>query len=126
MRVYTVHVRPSLPDDPDIVLVKEGISWPGFFFAPLWLLWHRLWGAFFLLLAVEVALALAFSRLLSVAPIVELAASLGISVLVGLEGPELRRAKLARQGHAEHGPIAADDFDLAEEIAVRRLAGAKP
>ena len=44
MRVYTVHMRrPALDPDADFRLVKEGFSWPAFFFSFLWALWSRLW-----------------------------------------------------------------------------------
>ena len=41
MRVYTVHIAdgPTGPAVADAVLVKEGFSWPGFFFSALWALW---------------------------------------------------------------------------------------
>jgi len=38
--------RFDLLEHPDGTLqaVKDGFSWPGFFFSGLWLLWHRIWG----------------------------------------------------------------------------------
>ncbi len=41
--IYTVHVRGRGRADDDVVLVKDGFSWPAFFFSLIWALWHRLW-----------------------------------------------------------------------------------
>ena len=49
MPVYTVHEPP--PRDSDdaadaadrFVFVRDGFSFWAFLFAPLWMLWHRLW-----------------------------------------------------------------------------------
>ena len=44
MNVYTVHLRRhGLDPDRDLLVVKEGFSWPAFFLSFLWALWHRLW-----------------------------------------------------------------------------------
>ena len=42
-KVYTAHVRGRGGVDADIVFVKDGFSWPAFFFTAVWALWHRLW-----------------------------------------------------------------------------------
>ena len=42
--VYTVHMRrPALDPGTRLRLVKEGFSWPAFFFSFVWALWSRLW-----------------------------------------------------------------------------------
>lgn len=55
MRVYTVHVRtPAERLDRDIHLVKEGFSWPAFFFSAVWALWVRLWLVAVVLIALDI------------------------------------------------------------------------
>ena len=42
--IYTAHVRGrGREPTSDVVLVKDGFSWPAFFFSLIWALWHRLW-----------------------------------------------------------------------------------
>ena len=41
-RLYTVHLLDDASDD-GLVLVKEGFSWPAFFVAVPWALFHRMW-----------------------------------------------------------------------------------
>jgi hypothetical protein len=42
-----------------VQFVREKFYWSAFFFAPLWLLWHRLWLGFFGWLLAEIALGVA-------------------------------------------------------------------
>lgn len=113
MRIYTVHVRHrGLDPDRDLVLVKEGFSWPAFFFGGFWALAHRLWWTalvlFALAIAVEAAL-MAFSVDATSAFVV----SLGVAVAVGSLANDLRRRALERRGFAFAGVVAGDNRDHA-------------
>ena len=58
MNTYTVHLRRhGLDPERDVVLVKEGFSWPAFFLSFLWALWHQLWLAAALILAAHIAIS---------------------------------------------------------------------
>ncbi len=122
MRFYSVHVRRhGLDPDRDLVLVKEGFSWPAFFLAFIWALWHRLWLAAAVILAAQAALSVAV--VISGADRVsEVALSLGLSAVVGYLANDLRRRKLAKQGFAFAGVVVADDVDS----ALRRFLDGEP
>ena len=57
---------PRHPDDL-YVLVKEGFSWPAFFFGPLWALSHRMWVVSALLFAALIAIGMVPVSLLAIA-----------------------------------------------------------
>ena len=113
MRLYSVHLRRhGLDPDRDLVLVKEGFSWPAFLLSFLWALWHRLWLAAAVVAAAHGALGVVVV-LLGANPVAEVALSLGIGAVVGFIANDLRRRKLARQGFAFAGVVVAGDVDSA-------------
>ena len=113
MKFYSAHIRRhGLNPDRDLVLVKEGFSWPAFMFSILWALWHRLW-----LAAGVILLASGGLNLLAWAIRPDLATqaalSLGVGVIIGYIGNDLRRSKLTRQGFALGGVVAGKGGDEA-------------
>ncbi|MFQ5763314.1 MAG: DUF2628 domain-containing protein [Rhodospirillales bacterium] len=111
MRLYSVHLRRhGLDPDRDVVLVKEGFSWPAFFFSFLWALWHRLWLAAAVLFGAAAGLNLV-GYWLQPDPLSQTALSLGYGVIVGTIANDLRRRKLARKGFALAGVAVGDDRD---------------
>ena len=118
MTVYTVHQPPApavprLPDAERIVFVRDGFSFWAFLFAPLWMLWHRMW---LVLLAYVVATALVFGVLaaLGASHAALTVVGLFIALLVGLEASTLRRLSLRRRGFANVGVISGSDLEDAE------------
>lgn len=109
MRVYTVHITPG---ETAPVLIKEGFSWPAFFFSLPWALWNRLWLAAVLVVLLAVALdtSLMFAGF---GDIVRGAAGLGFSAIVGYLANDWRRARLARRGIRMAGIVAASGADMA-------------
>ncbi|MBI4365233.1 MAG: DUF2628 domain-containing protein, partial [Deltaproteobacteria bacterium] len=78
MRLYSVHLRRhGLDPDRDLVLVKEGFSWPAFLLSFLWALWQRLWLAAAVIAAAHVVLSITVI-LLGADPVSEIALSLGL------------------------------------------------
>jgi hypothetical protein len=122
MRIYTVHLRrQGLDPDRDIVLIKEGFSWPAFLFSAAWALWHRLWLAALALLVGEAAVS-AGALALGFDPGSQTAVSLGFAVLVGLVANDLRRWSVARNGFVEVSVVGGRDLDA----AVRRFLDYNP
>ena len=105
MSAYTVHApRDFDPDDPDTAerlrFVKDGFSWPALFFAPLWILWHRMWLTL-VWYVVFVLVVMWTDRLLGEAS----AQVLGLlgALWLGFEGNDIIRRSLRAKGWTEFG-----------------------
>lgn len=119
MRTYDVFLRPGRPaEDPDLILVKEGFSWPALFFPVIWLLWHRMWRGLIAYLVLGTAIG-AMIGLADAGEVIEGLAAAGFAILVGLEAPDWRRAALLRQGYREVAVVRAAD----EDSGVARFLG---
>ncbi|MBX3494811.1 MAG: DUF2628 domain-containing protein [Parvibaculum sp.] len=113
MRIYTVHELPGAPlDGAGIVLVKEGFSVPAFVFSWAWLLWHRLWIAAALWIALIIVVSLVAQNLLGA----EGAAicSLALQLMLGFEANDIRRWTLARKGYRMVGLAGGGNLEEAE------------
>jgi hypothetical protein len=111
MIVYTVH-EPQKPGQTvqaraeNIVFVREGFTLWGFLFGPLWLLYNRLWFEFVaaLLLAGSVAAGLVEAGLQQQQAVA--IADLLLALIVGFEGNDLVRWRLARKGYVFVASVA--------------------
>ena len=130
MSVYTVHEPPlragaAASDVERFAFVRDGFSWWAFLFAPLWMLWHRMWlvliGYVAILGGLEAVVSL-FGGSVAIAGLI----SFLISLLVGLEAGTLRRFTLSRRGWKNLGLVSGDDLEDAErrffDAWVRRSA----
>ncbi len=106
MRTWTAQTRADVAP----VLVVEGSSFWAFLFGPIWLAWHGAWIFAALGLLLDVAVGMW-------AP---LYVSLGLAMLYGLFGNDLRRLALEWRGFTLVQVIAARDADAA---FARLLAG---
>lgn len=118
-------------DSADRVLfLREKFRWLALFFAPFWLLWHRLWLGFIgWLIAVSAIAIVAYAFGLmpeAAAPLLWLP-----TLIVAFEGTELLRRKLLRSGYRETGVSIGRDLEDAErryfaEWSARPETPAKP
>ncbi len=118
MRVYSVHEPPvrgpnPLPDAERFIFVRDGFHFRAFLFAPLWMIWHRMWLVLAGYLIVSAVLETALVALGASAMDVSVVALL-ILLLVGLEASTLRRFSLNRRGWRNVGIISGDDLEDAE------------
>jgi Protein of unknown function (DUF2628) len=109
MTVYTVHAQGQ--DVQDAAFVPEGFSWGAFVFAPLWLVWHRLWLAALLWCA---AMGILFALPFGLSFFAKEFAAFLIALLCGLEGRQWVRHKLMRQGKPVTDIVSGDTRDDAE------------
>jgi hypothetical protein len=118
MPTFTVHQPPPRKDesaaDPErFAFVRDGFHFWAFVLAPLWLIAHRLWLVLVLYVlltaAVDVGLAL-----LGASTAMQVAVSLCIALLVGLEASTLRRWTLQRRKWKMLGFVVGDDEEAAE------------
>ena len=118
MTVFTVHEPPLRRAESDIdparfAFVRDGFYWSAFFFAVLWMLWHRLWLVLVGYLIAAGAIIVAMSAL-GASTAAKVIVGLLLALLVGNEASTLRRWTLARRGWTQLGVVVADDRDLAE------------
>lgn len=111
--IYTVHVRGRGRADEDVVFVKDGFSWPAFFFSLPWALWHRLWFFALIILASGVAIGL-LEDLLTLDSVTGAAIGLAWSALIGFEANDARRRALTRH-----------DYDVEDAVLAQTLAQAE-
>jgi hypothetical protein len=113
---YTVHLAPAKPGrdgDTAIQFVPDSFSPVAFVVPWAWFLWNRMWLTFLVYLAVMTAVfvALAWSGF---PPLLRMAISFAISLLVGLEATNLKRRSLRWRGFHEVGVIVAANREEAE------------
>jgi hypothetical protein len=106
--------------------VRDSFSWGAFFFAPLWLLRHRLWLAFLGWLAATILLW-GTSYGLGLSSSATFWCYVAIAAFLGLEGAMLRSASLRRHGFDLADIVASESRDDAERIFYTRwLTGTAP
>ena len=118
MSVFTVHEPPlrtaaSAADAERYVFVRDGFSFWTFLFAPLWMLWHRMWLVLVCYLVVSIGLEAAASAAGASGSVISLIGIL-IALWVGLEAATLRRFSLRRRGFKEAGVVSGDSLEAAE------------
>ena len=112
-RLYTVHLLEDASDD-GLVLVKEGFSWPAFFMAIPWALFHRMWwvaGAFMVL---QIAMAIVF-KVTAMAQAGQGVASFALALAIGFAADELRRNALTRRGYSLKDVVVEQNTDRATQ-----------
>ncbi|MBO6518795.1 MAG: DUF2628 domain-containing protein [Rhodospirillales bacterium] len=120
MRLYSVYLRDHgrMPAE-DLVLVKEGFSWPAFVFTFVWALWTRMWLPAIVMFTV-IALVGFGLRELHVGEDMEGLASLLMALAIGLVGNDLRRWWLDQKGFREVAVVSGKNL----EDATRRFLDA--
>jgi hypothetical protein len=126
MRIYTVHIDPSLPHPyEEARFVKEGFSWPGFFFLGLWALYNRLWWVAIGIIAVNGFMwHLVQEKELTHSAYLILHFTLHL--MVGFYGNDWLRNRLARRGYLTVDITAGDSPLRAEQRFFDRYLAANP
>jgi len=107
MRVFNVYQH----GEDELLAVKRGFSWPGFFFSAFWAAHHRLW-----LLAFGVVTVTVVGRKSELQGPWRLMADSGlvlVALLVGVVGNSLRGQQLQKHGWSVVKTVAAHDPDAA-------------
>ena len=112
MKFWTAHVHPTRAP----ILIPERFAWGALFFGPLWLAFHRAW--------VPAALSLAAFVVIVVFAPDSIAGDLvlGMAILLGLSGQDLRRWSVEHRGYRLSHVVPAHD----ETGALERLLGRHP
>ena len=110
MIIYTVH-EPQHPAQgiearaDSIAFVKEGFTFWGFLFGPLWLLYNRLWFEFILALVLGGGLAAGLYEL-GLKEQAPWLVDLLLGLIIGFEGNDIMRWNLERRGYSFLGSVA--------------------
>ncbi|MGI9463025.1 MAG: DUF2628 domain-containing protein [Aestuariivirgaceae bacterium] len=134
MKIYSVHYRQEagasltgLADE--VVLVREGFSWPAFFVPFFWLIYKRMWIVLAVYLAIEIALT-SLAAIFGLPDGVMFVCSLTLSLIVGFEGNNLHRWTLERNRFRQQAIVAGADLAEAEHrffiSAERQLDAGRP
>lgn len=118
MAIYTVHSRETSAEAivdraADVMFVKEGFCWPGFFLTWIWLIYKRMWIVLLIVIGYELIL-LSIDMLLEPGPFALLPAQLAVNLILGLEGTDLYRWTLGLRGYREIGVEAGNMLEEAE------------
>jgi hypothetical protein len=118
MKVYSVWEPPAhggtAADRAErFVFVYDGFSAAAFVFAPIWLLWHRLWLALIAYACVAAALGVGLRAIGASAAIRALIWVL-LHLLIGFEASSIWRSSLRRRGWRDLDVVVADDLEAAE------------
>ena len=126
MPTFTVHEPPPRKKAPESVIaperfvfVRDGFHFWAFVLAPLWLLFRKLWLAFFIYVVLNIAIAVGLT-FAGTPSYVQSTAALLIALLIGFEASTIRRWTLTRWRWKNLGFVVAED----REIAERRFYGA--
>lgn len=107
--------------------VKQGFSWPAFFFNWIWAFVKRMWGEGFVFLGVNIVLTLIeklFEREGSNAGIlIILFAQIGFFIFIGVKANEWRRNELTKRGFKLISLQVAETPDAAIALAANTLEG---
>jgi hypothetical protein len=110
VRIWTAHLK----SDAAPILVREGFSLGAFVFGPLWLAAHRAWIPAAFVLAAWLAIGTLTAGDLRDA------LSLGLLLLQGVSGHDLRRWSLERRGFTLAQVVTGRRADNALEALLRR------
>jgi hypothetical protein len=118
MTVYMVFEPPpgrrtSVSRAERVAFVPDRFIWSAFVFAPLWMLWHRLWIVLGGYIGVSIALSFAL-RFAGVGEDARGFAMMLLGLLVGFEAASLRRWTLLLNGWRDAGAVVGDTREAAE------------
>jgi len=130
MALFSVYLPKLQPGSADARLdkarfVRDGFSWLAFFVPIIWLLVHRVWRWFLIVLTFDVALGIVGARL-GLPPVTLTLSGLMAMLFVGFEARHWYGLALERRGFALADVVQADTLEDAEYRFFERLASAQP
>jgi Protein of unknown function (DUF2628) len=120
MRLYSVHLGPATPQGREVVLVKEGFSWPAFLFTFFWALVKGWWLTAILIFTAQAGLSAA-SYAAGFSAAGETIVSFAVVFLIGAFANDLQRLELSLRNFREAGVVAGHNLGAAELRAFERI-----
>jgi hypothetical protein len=122
MKTYDVYKHPVVGYEA----VKQGFSWPAFFFNWIWAFVKKMWVFGLLIIGISVCSSIIQSALTledsAGAMLILLAAQIGFLIFIGKKGNEWRRYSLKKRGFEHLKTVLAESPDGAIAI-ISRPAG---
>lgn len=113
MRLYSVFLRNHGRDtERDLVLVKEGFSWPACIFTFIWALATRMWWPAIALFTVVILVGIGVEALGATEDVQGLM-TISLAVAIGFLGNDIRRWHLDRDGFTEAGVVSGKNKEHA-------------
>ncbi|HEU5047913.1 MAG TPA: DUF2628 domain-containing protein [Rickettsiales bacterium] len=114
LRVYTVHIDPSLPHPyEEASFIEEGFNWKAFIFASIWALYHRMWLLGGIIIGVDCLIGLLSMDGLSSTGVICM--QLAWRLVIGYAGNDWIRKKLKRKGYVMADIVTGDSQLRAEQ-----------
>lgn len=114
LRVYTVHINPSVPNPyEDAKFIEEGLNWKAFFFSGLWTLYKGLWLPSALIIGVNAAVIML--GILGASSGGVACIFLAWDLIIGYLANDWLQAKLKRQGYIVADIVTGDSLLRAEQ-----------
>ena len=111
LRVYTVHVDPSLPHPyEEAEFIEEGLNVKAFLFGFLWTLYHRMWWPSIVVFCVNLMIAFLMAGTLAGA-----AAECGWNLIIGFLANDWLREELKKRGYIIADIVTGDSLLRAEQ-----------
>lgn len=122
MKIYTVYLNPRKPAPyENAVFVEERFSWLGFFVPLIWAIYNRVWSVVaFMAVFMCLAGAMIHYDESTAGPMKVIA--LIINLYVGLNGNDMIRKRLSRQGYILANIISGDKLINAQQRFFSNLA----
>ena len=120
MRLYSVHLGPATPEGREVVLVKEGFSWPAFLFTFVWALVKGWWLTAILIFAAQFGLS-TVSYLVGFSAVGDTVLNFAVVFLIGTFANDLQRMELSLRNFHEAGVVAGPNLGAAELRAFERI-----
>lgn len=114
LRIYTVHINPSIPNPyEEAKFVEEGFNWKAFVFSGLWTLSKTLWLPSIVIIAINAAIA--SSALAGIGPAGIGCMLLAWNIIIGYLANDWLRSKLKDRGYIIADIVTGDSLLCAEQ-----------
>jgi hypothetical protein len=121
MSLYLIYLRRhGLDPDQDVAVLKEGFSWPAFFFTIIWAFWCRLWMATIIFILAQVALYL-FFNIIQLNQLSQGIVFIGLAVMFGYLANEIHQLKLSKEGFELFAIVKGKNKDQALDQFLRNF-----
>lgn len=118
MKSYSVFLKKNKSEKiTDVILLREGFSWPAFCFSNLWFLYQKMWREFLALSLINLIFAILLSTLSSFDKIF---LEISLVFVVAINGNYWLAEHLKRKGYEFSGIVFGEDMIVAK---IRFLKG---